>query len=71
MYYELNLKKVSKEEKFKMIKSLVNNDMFYECMLICELFKKDIEEKIYDKIIKICKTNQNKENIFEIIKSLA
>ena len=72
MNFELDLKKIEKDEKKKMLSSLLNYNMFYECNLMCELFIKNIEIKkeinILNDIIELCKTNQNKNKILQMIK---
>lgn len=70
--YELNVKNINKEEKKKMLYSLIDYNMFFECFLMCKLFIKNIdlkrEKDILNDIIKICKTTQNKSAILQMVK---
>ena len=65
------MENIKVNEKKKMIQSLLISDSYYECALLCELFKdntKDEKEKdIYTSVIKICKTTQDKEEALNII----
>lgn len=70
MKQELEIKKIEFIQRIDMLKSLIRNDMYYECILICELFKDNInheEKAIYNDVIKMCKTTQNKKDILKII----
>lgn len=55
-----------------MLLSLMSYNMFYECFLMCELFIKNAEIKneinILNDIIKLCKINQNKNKVIQMIK---
>lgn len=74
MNFELDLKKIEKDEKKKMLLSLVDYNMYYESYLICKLFTENTddmkEKRVYNDIIKICKTTQNKCVILQMIKEL-
>lgn len=69
--FQLELNKINNIKKKKMLLSLIENNMFFECCLICELFKQstadNIEKNIYIDIIKICRTSQDKDKIIQMI----
>ena len=71
MKYETDISKIDYVEKIKMIEVLANTDSFYECGLLCAIFRdntnNNTEKDMHDNIIKICKTTQKKNCILELI----
>lgn len=75
MNYKSDISKIKNIEKIKMLENLIKKNMYYKCMLLCEIFKKyennNTRNNLFDKIIKICKTTQNEKEIIENITNLA
>lgn len=71
MKYETDISKIDYIEKVKMIEVLANTNSFYECSLLCAIFRdntdNNAEKNMYDNIIKICKTTQQKNCVLELI----